>query len=162
MQPSGWEQVTVDQRALIDKMLARCPGEFAGKCHSISLRSRWSAILIISFLILAFRELLQNSDDAGSSVVEIRFKSAPYRRHAEHQNTHTSTLLDLKSTHVRELAIAKLIGVLLCRRISLQGYTLDSEKQWEAIHTGRLGPTNEHRCVHRQFLIQLSAAYRYH
>ncbi|KAF8553536.1 hypothetical protein OG21DRAFT_1485364 [Imleria badia] len=41
---------------------------------------------------IVFRELLQNSDDAGSSAVEIRFKSAAYQRQ--------STSSDIKSTHV--------------------------------------------------------------
>ncbi|KAF9653296.1 hypothetical protein BDM02DRAFT_3177637 [Thelephora ganbajun] len=46
------EAVEVNQRALIDKVLARYSGEFA-----------------------VFRELLQNSDDAHSKAVEIRFKT---------------------------------------------------------------------------------------
>jgi hypothetical protein len=43
----------VNQRALIDKVLARYSGEFT-----------------------VFRELLQNSDDAGSTRVEIHFKTS--------------------------------------------------------------------------------------
>lgn len=46
--------VETNQRALIDKVLARYSGQFT-----------------------VFRELLQNADDAGASTVEIRFKSAP-------------------------------------------------------------------------------------
>ncbi|KAF9650775.1 hypothetical protein BDM02DRAFT_3140374 [Thelephora ganbajun] len=49
------EAVEVNQRALIDKILARYSGEFA-----------------------VFRELLQNSDDAHSKAVEIRFKTGGY------------------------------------------------------------------------------------
>lgn len=44
----------VNQRALIDKVLARYSGEFT-----------------------VFRELLQNSDDARSEEVEIRFETKP-------------------------------------------------------------------------------------
>ncbi|KAI0046331.1 hypothetical protein FA95DRAFT_1398210 [Auriscalpium vulgare] len=46
------ETVEVNQRALIDKVLARYSGEFT-----------------------VFRELLQNSDDAGARAVEIRFET---------------------------------------------------------------------------------------
>lgn len=46
------ETVEVNQRALIDKVLARYSGEFT-----------------------VFRELLQNSDDAQSKEVEIRFET---------------------------------------------------------------------------------------
>jgi hypothetical protein len=46
------ETVEVNQRALIDKVLARYSGEFT-----------------------VFRELLQNSDDARSEAVEIRFET---------------------------------------------------------------------------------------
>ncbi|KAG9312491.1 hypothetical protein JVU11DRAFT_6878 [Chiua virens] len=48
----GFKPVLVDQRALVDKMLARYSGEFT-----------------------VFRELLQNSDDAGSTSAEISFRS---------------------------------------------------------------------------------------
>ncbi|KAI5995734.1 histidine kinase-like ATPase, partial [Pisolithus marmoratus] len=51
------ESVEVNQRALIDKVLARYSGEFT-----------------------VFRELLQNSDDARSSAVEIRFETEQYAR----------------------------------------------------------------------------------
>ncbi|KAG9313683.1 hypothetical protein JVU11DRAFT_6029 [Chiua virens] len=53
LESNGFMPVMVDQRALIDKMLARYSGEFT-----------------------VFRELLQNSDDAESSAVDICFKSA--------------------------------------------------------------------------------------
>ncbi|KAF5355265.1 hypothetical protein D9758_006047 [Tetrapyrgos nigripes] len=49
------ESVEVNQRALIDKVLARYSGEFT-----------------------VFRELLQNSDDAQSKAVEIRFETKQY------------------------------------------------------------------------------------
>lgn len=49
------ETVEVNQRALIDKVLARYSGEFT-----------------------VFRELLQNSDDAQSKAVEIRFETQEY------------------------------------------------------------------------------------
>ncbi|KZT11459.1 uncharacterized protein LAESUDRAFT_720694 [Laetiporus sulphureus 93-53] len=49
------ESVEVNQRALIDKVLARYSGEFT-----------------------VFRELLQNSDDAGAHAVEIHFETKEY------------------------------------------------------------------------------------
>ncbi|RIA98330.1 hypothetical protein C1645_140577 [Glomus cerebriforme] len=49
----GEERVEVDQRLLIDKILARYPAEF-----------------------VVFRELMQNSDDARSSIVQIIFETA--------------------------------------------------------------------------------------
>ncbi|OCH90810.1 hypothetical protein OBBRIDRAFT_834709 [Obba rivulosa] len=49
------ESVEVNQRALIDKVLARYSGEFT-----------------------VFRELLQNSDDAGATAVEIHFETKEY------------------------------------------------------------------------------------
>ncbi|KAI1790758.1 hypothetical protein LXA43DRAFT_921512 [Ganoderma leucocontextum] len=53
---SGYdESVEVNQRALIDKVLARYSGEFT-----------------------VFRELLQNSDDASATAVEIHFKTKGY------------------------------------------------------------------------------------
>ncbi|KAG1807427.1 uncharacterized protein BJ212DRAFT_1449281 [Suillus subaureus] len=55
---SGYDEtVEVNQRALIDKVLARYSGEFT-----------------------VFRELLQNSDDAQSSAVEIHFETEEYLR----------------------------------------------------------------------------------
>nr|VWO98846.1 Uncharacterized protein [Ganoderma boninense] len=59
---SGYdESVEVNQRALIDKVLARYSGEFT-----------------------VFRELLQNSDDASATAVEIHFETKEYveRRNA--------------------------------------------------------------------------------
>ncbi|KAF7975917.1 hypothetical protein HWV62_8178 [Athelia sp. TMB] len=53
------ESVEVNQRALIDKVLARYSGEFT-----------------------VFRELLQNSDDAQSKAVEIRFETERYTARA--------------------------------------------------------------------------------
>jgi hypothetical protein len=50
------ERVQVNQRALIDKVLARYSGEFT-----------------------VFRELLQNSDDASSQHVEIHFRTKDYQ-----------------------------------------------------------------------------------
>ncbi|RDB24786.1 hypothetical protein Hypma_008085 [Hypsizygus marmoreus] len=52
------ESVEVNQRALIDKVLARYSGEFT-----------------------VFRELLQNSDDAQATAVEIRFETQQYINH---------------------------------------------------------------------------------
>lgn len=57
---------------------------------------------------LVFRELLQNSDDARSSAVEIRFETAAYLRRKDGAEANTSDappLLDLKSTHVQGFGV---------------------------------------------------------
>lgn len=51
----GYARATIDTRALIDKVLARYSGEFS-----------------------VFRELLQNSDDAGCDAAEIHFETAEF------------------------------------------------------------------------------------
>ena len=99
----------VDQRGLIDKMLARYSGKFIGKI--ISFKSE--IFRRFSSTVPVFRELLQNSDDAESSAVEICFRSAGYRGHAE-ENTDTLALPDIKSTHVREPVFITTIWVLTC------------------------------------------------
>lgn len=76
----------VNQRALIDKVLARYSGEFT-----------------------VFRELLQNSDDAQSEAVEIRFETQGFlagkgREHAAGEAVVArpgAALPDLRTTHVR-------------------------------------------------------------
>ncbi|KAJ6593724.1 hypothetical protein B0H19DRAFT_1091788 [Mycena capillaripes] len=74
------ESVEVNQRALIDKVLARYSGEFT-----------------------VFRELLQNSDDAQSKKVEIRFQTqAGLNKDGEssgtsHESSAIQTLPDLKT-----------------------------------------------------------------
>ena len=71
----------VNQRALIDKVLARYSGEFT-----------------------VFRELLQNSDDAQSKAVEIRFETQSFidRKAAGESIVEVSDvhLPDLKTAHV--------------------------------------------------------------
>ena len=54
-----------------------------------------------------FRELLQNSDDARSSAVEIRFETAAYlrRKDGEQGNVDVPPLPNLKSAHVRVLGV---------------------------------------------------------
>jgi len=67
----------VNQRALIDKVLARYSGEFTGQ-------SRLPRVPLLALLEhcldknTVFRELLQNSDDAGARSVEIRFETEEY------------------------------------------------------------------------------------
>ncbi|KAG6375323.1 hypothetical protein JVT61DRAFT_3551 [Boletus reticuloceps] len=75
------QPVEVNQRALIDKVLARYSGEFT-----------------------LFRELLQNSDDAQSHTVEIHFETAAYldRRKRREETLSVSALPDLKSTPVTQ------------------------------------------------------------
>lgn len=77
----------MNQRALIDKVLARYSGEFT-----------------------VFRELLQNSDDAQSKAVEIRFETQGYldsksttraSETAESSMNADGELPDLKTTNVR-------------------------------------------------------------
>lgn len=71
----------VNQRALIDKVLARYSGEFT-----------------------VFRELLQNSDDAQSKAVEIRFETQLFvdRKAVGDDMSQVSEfgLPDLKTAHV--------------------------------------------------------------
>ncbi|KAF8552603.1 hypothetical protein OG21DRAFT_1443221 [Imleria badia] len=75
------EPVEVNQHALIYKVLARYSGEFT-----------------------LFRELLQNSDDARSSKVEIHFETAEHldRRDQREENPDASTLPDLKCASVTQ------------------------------------------------------------
>ncbi|KAF8581823.1 hypothetical protein K439DRAFT_1513339 [Ramaria rubella] len=68
------ESVEVNQRALIDKVLARYSGEFT-----------------------VFRELLQNSDDAASKAVEIRFETKTFLNRTEGRDSEEAFgSLDLK------------------------------------------------------------------
>ncbi|PWN41182.1 hypothetical protein IE81DRAFT_367653 [Ceraceosorus guamensis] len=60
------EAVTVNQRALIDKILARYAAEFT-----------------------IFRELIQNADDAGATTCELRFESA---KHCDERDAATTPL----------------------------------------------------------------------
>lgn len=81
------ESVEVNQRAIIDKVLARYSGEFT-----------------------VFRELLQNSDDAQSKTVEIRFETRSFID-GRIGNLATSAALDnslpdLKTSVVRPSIIA--------------------------------------------------------
>lgn len=81
---SGYDEtVEVNQRALIDKVLARYSGEFT-----------------------VFRELLQNSDDAQSSAVEIYFETEEYLRRNISKDTMQPEdgvgLPDLKATPVAQ------------------------------------------------------------
>ncbi|EST08526.1 Protein of unknown function DUF3684 [Kalmanozyma brasiliensis GHG001] len=71
------EAITVNQRALIDKILARYAAEFT-----------------------VFRELLQNADDAGATHCELRFESQRAKAAASTEaGASTSTLLpDFKAT----------------------------------------------------------------
>ncbi|KAL5520611.1 hypothetical protein ACEPAF_2612 [Sanghuangporus sanghuang] len=79
------ESVEVNQRALIDKVLARYSGEFT-----------------------VFRELLQNSDDAASKSVEIHFETQTYidRKKAseveDNSAQSTGSFPDLKTQHVAQ------------------------------------------------------------
>ncbi|KAI6014324.1 hypothetical protein EDC04DRAFT_3070659 [Pisolithus marmoratus] len=73
--------VTVDMRALIDKVLARYSGEFT-----------------------VFRELLQNSDDAGCGAAEIHFETAEFLslKLGAATNAGPRKLPDLKTTNVAQ------------------------------------------------------------
>jgi len=86
--------VEVNQRALIDKVLARYSGEFT-----------------------VFRELLQNSDDAQSKAVEIRFETQPFidrksSKAAGDEVVEVSKfpLPDLKTAHVGFLTSTPIIA----------------------------------------------------
>ncbi|KII91548.1 hypothetical protein PLICRDRAFT_512049 [Plicaturopsis crispa FD-325 SS-3] len=78
------EAVEVNQRALIDKVLARYSGEFT-----------------------VFRELLQNSDDAQSKAVEIHFQTKAFAERGgdverSEQNVTENELPDLKTALVHQ------------------------------------------------------------
>ncbi|KAF9219018.1 hypothetical protein BS17DRAFT_468537 [Gyrodon lividus] len=77
----GHAPVTVDTRALIDKVLARYSGEFT-----------------------VFRELLQNSDDVGCDTAEIRFETAAFLGLDPEAATNAGppTLPDSKTTNVTQ------------------------------------------------------------
>lgn len=75
----GYAPVTIDTRALIDKVLARYSGEFS-----------------------VFRELLQNSDDAGCDAAEIHFETAAFlgRSPEATMDSGQHVLSDLETTDV--------------------------------------------------------------
>lgn len=75
----GYAPVTIDTRALIDKVLARYSGEFS-----------------------VFRELLQNSDDAGCDAAEIHFETAAFLRRSPEATMDSGQhiLSDLETTDV--------------------------------------------------------------
>ncbi|KAI6104041.1 hypothetical protein EDD16DRAFT_1900225 [Pisolithus croceorrhizus] len=79
MAQQGLAPVTIDTRALIDKVLARYSGEFT-----------------------VFRELLQNSDDAECDAAEIRFETAGFSDLdlQAARNAGSPILLDLETTNV--------------------------------------------------------------
>ncbi|KAH7924790.1 hypothetical protein BV22DRAFT_1034752 [Leucogyrophana mollusca] len=82
-QPNGINsdetRIEVNQRALVDKILARYPEEFT-----------------------VFRELLQNADDARATSVEIHFRTEnPSEGSAGANGKAGEVLPDLKNTHVR-------------------------------------------------------------
>lgn len=77
----GYAPVTIDTRALIDKVLARYSGEFS-----------------------VFRELLQNSDDAGCDAAEIHFETAAFlgRSPEATMDSGQHVLSDLETTDVAQ------------------------------------------------------------
>ncbi|KAF8119611.1 hypothetical protein EV363DRAFT_1496328 [Boletus edulis] len=74
-------QVTVNTRALVEKILARSPSKF-----------------------IVFRELLQNSDDAGCDTAEIHFETAAFsgRNPKAAMNADASILPELEATDVKQ------------------------------------------------------------
>ena len=96
------KSVEVNQRALIDKVLARYSGEFTGVYRVFSMKSSG----LNAGVYIVFRELLQNSDDASSTAVEIRFETKKYvdrERSGANQvpSAQEECLPDLKTTSVR-------------------------------------------------------------
>ena len=104
------ESVKVNQRALIDKVLARYSGEFT-----------------------VFRELLQNSDDAQSKTVEIRFQTQDFL-----DGEHTTgsggreALPDLKTTS----ASPYIDSLVLCSTVT--GTSMGLQEQWGHLQGRRL------------------------
>ncbi|KAF8431347.1 hypothetical protein L210DRAFT_3487780 [Boletus edulis BED1] len=80
-QQLGCAQVTIDTRALVEKILARYPSKF-----------------------IVFRELLQNSDDAGCDTAEIHFETAAFssRNPKAAMNADASILPELEATDVTQ------------------------------------------------------------
>ena len=78
-----------------------------------------------------FRELLQNSDDAQSSSVEIHFETAAYldREEQREDNLDVPSLPDLKSAPVLALGSSDTCFVLLIT--FLPGCAMDVQKRWE-------------------------------
>ena len=84
----------MNQRALIDKVLARYSGEFTGASHILhgSRRSEHQRVV--------FRELLQNSDDASSKAVEIRFET---KRYIERSSSSEDPVPPRRGVHLPDL-----------------------------------------------------------
>ena len=82
----------MNQRALIDKVLARYSGEFT-----------------------VFRELLQNSDDAQSKAVEIRFETEGHldRSGTSLERTHSPSALSLPNLTTTIVRIFTLLSAQL-------------------------------------------------
>jgi hypothetical protein len=72
----------VIKRALIDKVLARYSGE-----HTV------------------YRELLQNSDDAGATEVQLRFRTAPGDDDRDPLTVHEHDLPDLKTRKITNITV---------------------------------------------------------
>jgi hypothetical protein len=101
----------VNQRALIDKVLARYSGKFTGQPRLP--RVPWVSLLDIVSIITVFRELLQNSDDAGARSVEIRFETGAYlsRKNGDDiqsDNPKREDLPDLKTAVACHLIVSSL------------------------------------------------------
>lgn len=108
----------VNQRALIDKVLARYSGEFT-----------------------VFRELLQNSDDAQSRAVEIRFETQAYvDRKAGRSPTQADGNGDGEQQRLPDLKTA-----LVCRGVSQYTYILDLVDRYTNGHSRIMGFSSEMR-----------------
>ena len=66
----------MNQRDLIDKILARYSGKFTGQSHLPTVLL--ATLLDVASVNTVFRELLQNADDAEARSVEIRFETAEF------------------------------------------------------------------------------------
>ena len=109
------ESVEVNQRALIDKILARYSGEFT-----------------------VFRELLQNSDDAQATAVEIRFETQSFLdlmdlSSLSSEETLSGALPDLRTTLVSNHALC-----IPGHNVILSGTSMDFQEQWDHISWWRL------------------------
>jgi ABC-type Fe2+-enterobactin transport system substrate-binding protein len=115
---------------LIDKVLARYSGEFTGLfvigVAPVPLLTTTTVVHSV------FRELLQNSDDAASKAVEIRFESKPFLERIEQNDTEASkVLLDLKRPVMSSSSINQTSNV---RDV---GAPMDLSKQWDDIQRRR-------------------------
>lgn len=87
-------------------------------------------------MLLVFRELLQNSDDAASKAVEIHFETQRYLDCKGNETSYASDIPKLKTEQVKTLYTCRFW--LLPKR--LLGRSVDLQEQWHNLPGRRLVP----------------------